>query len=61
MHVSAMAVVYPIEGTLGPNSGIAVGSTGSSSAGSEPGATAAGAHPDRYLGSATVTITWAIS
>jgi hypothetical protein len=60
MQVSAMAVVYPIEGTVSPNSGIAVGSTGSSSAGSEPGATGAGATPDRYLGSATVTITWAI-
>jgi hypothetical protein len=60
MQVSAMAVVYPIEGTVGPNSGIAVGSTGSSGAGSEPGATGAGATPDRYLGSATVTITWAI-
>jgi Protein of unknown function (DUF541) len=60
MQVSAMAVVYPIEGTVSPNSGIAVGSTGSSGAGSEPGATGAGATPDRYLGSATVTITWAI-
>ena len=60
MQVSAMAVVYPMEGTVGPNSGIAVGSTGSSGAGSEPGATSAGAIPDRYLGSATVTITWAI-
>jgi Protein of unknown function (DUF541) len=60
MQVSAMLVVYPIEGTVGPNSGIAVGSTGSSGAGSEPGATGAGATQDRYLGSATVTITWAI-
>jgi len=45
MHVSAMAVVYPIEGTVTPNSGIAVGSTGSSGAGSDPGATGAGATP----------------
>jgi hypothetical protein len=45
MHVSAMAVVYPIEGTVSPNSGIAVGSTGSSGAGSDPGATGAGATP----------------
>lgn len=60
MQVSAMAVVYPMEGTASPNSGIAVGSTGSSGAGSEPEATGAGATPDRYLGSATVTITWAI-
>ena len=60
MQVSAMAVVYPVEGTVSPNSGIAVGSPESSGAGSEPGATGAVATPDRYLGSATVTITWAI-
>jgi uncharacterized protein YggE len=60
MQVSAMAVVYPMEGTVQPDSGIPVESTGSSVAGSEPGATGAGATPDRYLGSATVTITWAI-
>ena len=60
MQVSAMAVVYPMEGTVHPDSGIPVGSTGSSGAGPEPGATGAGATPDRYLGSATVTITWAI-
>ena len=56
---TAPNVVYPMEGTVGPDSGIAVGSTGSSEAGSEPGASS-GATPDRYLGSATVTITWAI-
>jgi hypothetical protein len=60
MQVSAMAVVYPMEGTVQPDSGIPVESTGNSGAGSEPGATGAGATPDRYLGSATVTITWAI-
>jgi hypothetical protein len=60
MQVSAMAVVYPMEGTVYPDSGIPVESTGTSGAGSEPGATSAGATPDRYLGSATVTITWAI-
>ena len=61
MQVSAMAVVYPMEGTVSPDSGIAVGSTGGSGAGSEPGATGTGVvAPDRYLGSATVTITWAI-
>jgi Protein of unknown function (DUF541) len=60
MQVSAMAVVYPMEGTVQPDSGIPVESTGTSGAGSEPGATGAGATPDRYLGSATVTITWAI-
>lgn len=60
MQVSAMAVVYPMEGTVRPDSGIAVGSTGSSGAGTEPGASGTGAIPDRYLGSATVTITWAI-
>jgi hypothetical protein len=60
MQVSAMAVVYPMEGTVLPDSGIPVESTGTSGAGSEPGATGAGATPDRYLGSATVTITWAI-
>ena len=61
MQVSAMTVVYPMEGTVSANSGIAVGSTGSSGTGSEPGATGSGATPDEYLGSATVTITWAIS
>jgi Protein of unknown function (DUF541) len=61
MQVSAMAVVYPMEGTVSPDSGVAVGSTGSLGAGSEPGATGTGVvAPDRYLGSATVTITWAI-
>jgi Protein of unknown function (DUF541) len=60
MQVSATAVVYPMEGTVQPDSGIPVESTGSSGAGSEPGATGSGAAPDRYLGSATVTITWAI-
>jgi hypothetical protein len=61
MQVSAIAVVYPMEGTVSPDSGIAVGSTGSSGAGSEPEATGTGVvAPDRYLGSATVTITWAI-
>ena len=61
MQVSAMAVVYPMEGTVSPDSGVAVGSTGSLGAGSEPGATGTGVvTPDRYLGSATVTITWAI-
>ena len=60
LQVSAMAVVYPMEGTVSPDSGIAVGSTGSWGAGSEPGATGAGATRDRYLGSASVTITWAI-
>ena len=60
LQVSAMAVVYPMEGTIAPDSGIAVGSTGSPGAGSEPGASGAGSTPDQYLGSATVTITWAI-
>jgi hypothetical protein len=61
IQVSAMAIVYPMEGTVSPDSGIAIGSTGSSGAGSEPGATGTGVvAPDRYLGSATVTITWAI-
>jgi hypothetical protein len=61
IQVSAMAIVYPMEGTVSPDSGIAVGSTGSSGAGSEPEATGTGVvAPDRYLGSATVTITWAI-
>lgn len=54
MQVSAMAVVYPMEGTVRRRV------DGSSGAGSEPGATGPGATPDRYLGSATVTITWAI-
>jgi Protein of unknown function (DUF541) len=61
VQVSAMAVVYPMEGTVSADTGIAVGSTGSSGTGSEPGATGSGATPDEYLGSATVTITWSIS
>jgi hypothetical protein len=60
-QVSAMAVVYPMEGTVSPDSGISVESTGSSGTGFEPRAAGSGATPDRYLGSATVTITWAIS
>jgi Protein of unknown function (DUF541) len=60
LQVSAMAVVYPMEGNVAPDSGIAVGSTGSWGTGSEPGPSGTGATPDRYLGSATVTITWAI-
>jgi hypothetical protein len=59
MQVSAMPVAYPMMGASA-EPGIAVGSTGSSTGASEPGATAADAPAVRYLGSATVTITWAI-
>jgi Protein of unknown function (DUF541) len=59
MQVSAMPVAYPMMGAANSGSGVAVGSTGSSSAGSEPGVTGP-VSPVRYLGSATVTITWAI-
>src|SRR5512132_2947321 len=54
MQVSAMPVVYPMM-EAAPQPGVAVGS-GSSS---DPGAPGPDA-PVRYLGSATVTITWAI-
>lgn len=57
MQVSAMPVVYPMI-EAAPQPGVAVGS-GSSSGGADPGATGPDA-PVRYLGSATVTITWAI-
>jgi hypothetical protein len=57
MQVSAMPVVYPMI-EAAPPSGVAVGS-GSSSGGADPGATGPDA-PVQYLGSATVTITWAI-
>jgi hypothetical protein len=58
MQVSAMPVVYPMI-EAAPQPGIAVGS-GSSIGGADPGATGPDA-PVRYLGSATVTITWAIA
>jgi hypothetical protein len=54
MQVSAMPVVYPMM-EAAPQSGVAVGSGRSS----DPGAPGPDA-PVRYLGSATVTITWAI-
>jgi hypothetical protein len=58
MQVSAMPVVYPMI-EAAPQPGVAVGSE-SSSGGVDPGATGPDA-PVRYLGSATVTITWAIA
>jgi len=57
MQVSAMPVVYPMI-EAAPQPGVAVES-GSSSGGADPGATGLDA-PVEYLGSATVTITWAI-
>ena len=57
MQISAMPVVYPMI-EAAPQPGVAVGS-GSSSGGADPGATGPDA-PVRYLGTATVTITWAI-
>jgi hypothetical protein len=59
IQVSAMPVAYPMMG-VGAEPGTAVGSTGSSTAASEPGVTAPDAPAVRYLGSATVTITWTI-
>jgi uncharacterized protein YggE len=59
MQVSAMPVVYPMMESPYSGSGVAIGSTGGASAGSEPGVSAP-VPPERYLGSATVTITWAI-
>jgi len=57
MQVSAMPVVYPMI-EAAPQPGVAVGS-GSSIGGADPGATGPDT-PAEYLGSATVTITWAI-
>jgi Protein of unknown function (DUF541) len=57
MQVSAMPVVYPMI-EAAPQPGVAVGS-GSSIGGTDPGATGPDA-PVAFLGSATVTITWAI-
>jgi hypothetical protein len=57
MQVSAMPVVYPMI-EAAPQPRVAVGS-GSSIGGADPGATGPDA-PVEYLGSATVTITWAI-
>ena len=57
MQVSAMPVVYPMI-EAAPQPGVAVGS-GSSIGGADPGATGPDA-PVEYLGSAMVTITWAI-
>jgi len=57
MQVSVMPVVYPLM-EAAPQPGVAVGS-GSSSGAADPGATGPDA-PVRYLGSATVTITWAL-
>jgi hypothetical protein len=61
LEVSAMPVVYPMEGIAYPDAGIAADSAGSTTgAASGPGPTGPGVPPDQYLGSATVTITWAI-
>ncbi len=56
---TAPNVVYPMEGTVGPDSGDRRRVNGK--LGGRLGTWASGgATPDRYLGSATVTITWAI-
>ncbi|MGA9159501.1 MAG: hypothetical protein WB297_01375, partial [Actinomycetota bacterium] len=60
VEVSAMPVVYPMEGVVSPNKGIATGSANSASAGSSTGSTGPGMPPYQYLGSVTVTMTWAI-
>ena len=60
LEVSAMPVVYPMEGVVSPNKGIATGSANSGSVGSSTGSTGPGMPPDQYLGSVTVTMTWAI-
>lgn len=62
LEVSAMPIVYPMEGIASAGTGIAAGSAvGSTGAGSAPGSTGPGVPPDQYLGSVTVTITWAIA
>ena len=61
LEVSAMPVIYPMEGIASPDTRIAEGSAaGSSGAGSAPGSTGPGVPPDQYLGSVSVTMTWAI-
>ena len=61
LEVSAMPIVYPMEAIAPPDAGIAAGSAGGATgAAPDPGTTAPGVARDQYLGSATVTITWAI-
>ncbi|MGH2577501.1 MAG: SIMPL domain-containing protein [Actinomycetota bacterium] len=61
LEVSAMPIVYPMEGIAYPDAEIATGSADATTgAASGPGTTGPGVPPDQYLGSATVTITWAI-
>lgn len=61
LEISAMPIVYPMEEIAPPDAGIAAGSAGGSTGGaSGPVTIGPGAPADQYLGSATVTITWAI-
>lgn len=61
LEVSAMPVVYPMDGIAVSDAGIAAGSAGGATQGaSGPGTTGSDVPPDQFLGSATVTITWAI-
>src|SRR5262245_13984803 len=61
LEISAMPIVYPMDGIAPPDAGIAAGSAGGvTEGGSGPGTTGPAVPPDQYLGAATVTITWAI-
>ncbi|HET7928754.1 MAG TPA: SIMPL domain-containing protein [Actinomycetota bacterium] len=61
LEISAMPIVYPAEEIAPPDAGIAAGSAGGATQGVSGPVTIDTAVPaDRYLGSATVTITWAI-
>lgn len=61
LEISAMPIVYPAEEIAPPDAGIAAGSAGGATQGASGPVTIDPAVPaDRYLGSATVTITWAI-
>jgi hypothetical protein len=61
LEISAMPTVYPMEAIAPPDAGIAAGSAGGATQGiSGPVTSGPAVPPDQYLGSATVTVTWAI-
>jgi uncharacterized protein YggE len=61
LEISAMPIVYPMNGIAPSGAGNAAGSAGGATPGaSGPGTTGPNVPPDQYLSSATVTITWAI-
>jgi uncharacterized protein YggE len=61
LEISAMPIVYPMEGIAPADAGIAAGSAGGATQGmSGPVTSDPAVPPDQYFGSATVTVTWAI-